>query len=239
MNAIITDKYNWNAHKTTDIDRSIANELLKCLRSKDYDYPEAKIELQKEIRRLLGFSIPEECLFIIKEYLLLPTCEYILRKDWWAYHFSKPYIMIKKEVYRSYKSLHKKYQKPIPKLPPDHISSVRALYKITSNKPATFNWYVKQMISPFQSILGEVCMIEGCGSQSGRMRITKLPVKNYKILECNKEEDQYMCEDCYKIPFVKCKNCNSKTQNGVLCVKCETEEYALFRQSYCRLTILK
>jgi hypothetical protein len=71
MNAI-TDKYNWNAHKTTDIDRRTAKNLMRALRSKDYDYPEAKIELQKEIRRLLGFSIPEECLFIIKEYLLLP-----------------------------------------------------------------------------------------------------------------------------------------------------------------------
>lgn len=76
MNAIIIDELNWTAHKTTNDDRRIAKELMKCLRSKDYDYPEAQIELQKDVRYRLGFPLPEVCLGIIKSYLLLPKKDF-------------------------------------------------------------------------------------------------------------------------------------------------------------------
>jgi len=76
MNAIITDEMYWNAHKTNKNDRRIAKDFMKALRSKDYDYPEAKIEIQKEIRYRLGFQLPEECLFLVKSYLLLPRKDF-------------------------------------------------------------------------------------------------------------------------------------------------------------------
>jgi hypothetical protein len=62
----------WNAHKTNKNDRRIVKDLLKAHKDyKNFD-EEARTEILKEIRRLVGFSIPEGVLFIIKSYLILP-----------------------------------------------------------------------------------------------------------------------------------------------------------------------
>jgi hypothetical protein len=92
MNAIITDEMYWNAHKTNENDQRIAKELNKCLRSKDYDYPEAQKELLTEIRYHLGFQLPEECLSIIKSYLLLPRDLFQLKCD--LFKVSPRYLLV-------------------------------------------------------------------------------------------------------------------------------------------------
>lgn len=65
--------------RTTKRDTLIATQLLKAYNSTDFD-EDAKKELIKEIRFLIGFDLPKECVDIIKQYLLLPRHIYIAKQ---------------------------------------------------------------------------------------------------------------------------------------------------------------
>lgn len=63
----------WEICRTTRADRRNANQNLKHI----LEFDEAdQIAIRKEVRYLIGFSVPEEVLFIIKSYLLLPRETY-------------------------------------------------------------------------------------------------------------------------------------------------------------------
>jgi hypothetical protein len=66
-------------NRTTKQDTKIATQLLKAYNSTDFD-EDAKKELIKEVRFLIGFNLPKECVDIIKQYLLLPKNKYVIKK---------------------------------------------------------------------------------------------------------------------------------------------------------------
>lgn len=63
----------WEICRTTQADRRNANQHLKHI----LEFDEAdQIAIRKEVRYLIGFSVPDEVLFTIKSYLLLPRETY-------------------------------------------------------------------------------------------------------------------------------------------------------------------
>ena len=81
----ITNDLYWNAHKTTDKDRRMSKDLIRASKDvKNFD-DDARREILKEVRRLIGFNMPIECLVIIKSYLLLPRDLFFLKQQFWQY----------------------------------------------------------------------------------------------------------------------------------------------------------
>ena len=136
------------------------------------------------IRVQIGYNIPRDIINMIFQYTLLPTIEYKLRQLWWKHHFQLPYITIKKEVYVNYKN-----QTPMPNLPTDHISSIRALYAITNTTNSFRDLYFIQ------------CNI--CGMGWNNFTIVKVPVKHYKKLNIIKNNIFYYIIFYYYIRIFK------------------------------------
>jgi hypothetical protein len=204
MNAI-TDKYNWNAHKTTDIDRRTAKNLMRALRSKDYDYPEAKIELQKEIRRLLGFSIPEECLFIIKEYLLLPREVFLAKQIFWNYAYDLPGIYLRLIAYNELSDKTITLPKKIKQ-----TDAFKTIIRIADKLPLSENIYQQLSVSAEDyDETHKTCDVNRCWSQNN-LSVKPLYYSGFRELNCSPIMNQYICEDCVKMEYhlTQCKGCS-------------------------------
>ena len=77
---------------STDKDILFAKELRPALKSKEFNEIDKK-EILKEIRYLEGYRLPNECVLLIKEYLLLPSNIYLSKKIF-INHISKASLSI-------------------------------------------------------------------------------------------------------------------------------------------------
>lgn len=98
----------WNICRTTQADRRNANDHLTHI----LEYDEAtQHDIKKEVRYLVGFSIPKEIIKIIKSYLMFSTSQYAdivryiqpritLNRTYLNYSFYKDYLKLpKKNIY--------------------------------------------------------------------------------------------------------------------------------------------
>jgi len=233
MNAIITDEMYWNAHKTNKNDRRIAKDFMKALRSKDYDYPEAKIEIQKEIRYRLGFQLPEECLFLVKSYLLLPRDIYQTRLTWWNRQLSIPIVYTLEYILRiSYCLVPTKTST---------LQAVRILYnKIIEKNSKDFTFKVN---TP-EKDADIRCYTVFCGNTTDLVvKPMCYMVDEYSRVTTKKVMDRYMCKSCIKDNHhkMKCRGCDDLYTWDKLTYHPEfTDDYSWFnhKQFFCRRCVI-
>jgi hypothetical protein len=177
--------------------------MMKCLRSKDYDYPEAKIELQKEIRYLLGFQLPENCLFLVKSYLLLPSDIYQTRLTWWTRQLSIPIVYTLEDILKtSWRVLPKKTST---------LQAVRILYKeINTNKE--LKRYQRFEVKPADEDDDIRCYTRFCGETKGLVvkPMCYMDDDEYSRVTTKKVMDRYMCRSCIKEGYhtTECCGCS-------------------------------
>jgi hypothetical protein len=195
MNAIITDKYNWNAHKTNKNDRRIAKDLLKAFHSSDFDQ-DAKKEILTEIRYLLGFKLPEDCLFLVKSYLLLPRDVFLSKQKFWNYAYDLPGLYLRLIAYDDLSD----HQITLPKKI-KQTDIFKTVISIADKFPSSENIYQRLSVSADDyDETHKSCDVNNCWSQDN-LSVKPMYYRKFRELNCSPVMKQYICKSCIDIGY--------------------------------------
>jgi hypothetical protein len=216
----------WEICRTTKTDRRNARQHLKHI----VEFDEAdQIAIRKKVRYLVGFSVPDEVLFIIKSYLLLPRRNYEAKIDWWNYHHDLPYVTLRKAVFDYHQLNQHKYKNPMPLLPDTQSKAFRQLHAVLDAKPLE-----EEAFCDYSCL--RICGNKHCEEEEGLV-VRKMEYRFHDLVGVPIIMEQLVCENCIDdgADEYQCGMCGNEQ------VKCEnlvysdfnSDEYEYFSNYFC------
>jgi hypothetical protein len=190
------DANSWALAKTTPADRKNAKNALKESKRPHIWGEDGCAELLKDYRFLVGYELPEACLFIIKEYLLLPRRNYEAKLEWWNYHYDLPYVTLRKAVFDQNRFNQYKYRTPMPVLPDTQSKAFRQLLASLDAKPLE-----EEAFCDYSCL--RICGTKHCDNEDGLV-VRKMVYRFHEMIGVPRVMEQLICGECIENGYDEC-----------------------------------